>query len=331
MRKFIEIGSINDFYERVIFGYVVYDIETKEIKYYTYFDKYDIYTPNTLHEFDPDNKDPNYYVNDHDFFGRYKREKIFPILPDELIEEVNLAMEPHLKFNKENNLPTKYLEENQKYLSMDYAMDIVDFLHRDIEDLLSAYYDSAKNSINFFATKFDYANLTDEGKDELKHACRHEVGHMKVTNNKLDEVNNKLFIQTGFNHNTRNVHPIKTDDGNVVYLLGETDPNRYYELEYALEEFANDFDCLLTFKGDYQGVYPTLGSKLNNLFKGQLLNLRYTSTVADLIAYLQEIIPSERKAFELFCTLYDSICKSTRKEAVPKALALIADYEKKLK
>lgn len=331
MRKFIEIGDIYDGYERVTFGYIVYDIETKEIKYYTFFDKSDIYTPDTLHEYDPNNRDPNYYVNDHDFFGRSKREKVFPNLPEELVSEVKSAIEPHRNFNKDNNLPTEYLDENQKYLVIDYVMDLETMIHKDLDVLSSAYYSSIRNSINFFASKYDYANLPDDLKEELKYTCRHEVGHMKATDIKLDDVNNKLLIQTGFNHNARNVHPIKTDDGNVVYHLGNNDPNRYHELEYGLEEFANDFDCLLTFKGDYKGVYPTLGGRLNNLFKGNLLNLRYTVTVADLIDYLREIIPSEDMAYELFCNLYDSLFQERKKEAVPKVIALIADYEKKMK
>lgn len=331
MRKFIEIGSINDFYERITFGYIVYDIETKEIKYYTYFDKFDIYTPDTLHEFDPDNNDPNYYVNEHDFFGRYKREKVFPSLPEELVDEINASFEPHRQFNKGNNLPTEYLDENQKYFAIDYAMDLSSFLHRDIEDLLTACYNSENNSINLYATKFDYANLTDELKMELKYACRHEVGHMKATNNILDEKRNKLFIQSGFHHNSRRVSPIKTDDGDIVYRLGSNYQNRYHELEYALEEVANDFDCSLVFKGDYKGVYPTIGDRLNNLFQGQLLNLRYTATVADLITYLQEIIPNEEMAFRLFCDLFDSLFEEDRKEATEKVLTTIDKYEKKLK
>ncbi|MCX4365173.1 MAG: hypothetical protein OSJ70_05310 [Bacilli bacterium] len=330
MKKFIELGNIFDFYENTIFGYIVYDIESKEVKYYSFFNKEDIYTPGVLHEFDPFNKDPNYYVNDHDFFGRKKRTTISPSLPEELVEYINSAILLHRSFNKNNNLPTEYLDENKKYISIDYNMSFGSFLDRSLELLSSAFYNAGDNSINFHVSKQDWSSLPKEIKDKLKYVARHEVGHMKVTNYTLDESNSKLLVQTGFNHDSMDVKLFKTDDGDAVYVLGEIDYNKDKEIEIGLEEIANDFDCLVASNGDFPVSYTEIGRDLNRLFGGKLLEFRYNATVDDLVAYLREIIPSEDMAYELLDTLTHVIYIDEREKYEQKALSMMKTYEKEL-
>ena len=331
MRKFIEIGNIFDFYENTIFGYIVYDMETKEIKYYSYFNKEDIYTPDTLHEFDPFNKDPKYYVNDHDFFGRYKREDVSSSLPNEVIEYVNSAIKLHRAFNNENNFSTEHLDANAKYLSIDYKMNFENFFHRNLSVLTSTNYSSLENSINFSVSKFDWDSLPETVRKAIWHIAKHEVGHMKVTSHKLDADNNVLRINTGFSHNIMAVRPIKTDDGCIVYAHGETYFNKNFDIEYALEEIMCDYDSLLASNGDFVGNYPTIGKELNNLFNGKLLSMRYTASINDIVAYLKEIISSEDMAYELLGVLAESLVHEGRETNVEKAKALINRYEQKLR
>lgn len=331
MKKFIELGNIFDFYEQTIFGYIVYDVETKEIKYYSYYNKDDIYTPDTLHEYDPFNKDPNYYVNNHDFFGRSIRETISPNLPDEVIEYVKKGIELHRVFNKENNYPTEFLDENEKYLAINYSMDLETFLHRTLTVLTATNYFSLDNSINFRTSKFDWGTIPEDVKKGLWHIAKHEVGHMKVTRYKLDEVNNTLCIKTGFSHNIMDVKPIITDDGGMVYTHGETFINKDIDISCALEEIICDYDSLLASRGDFDGNYPKIGEDLNRLFNGQLLGMRYTASINDLVAYLKDIIPSEDMAYELFNYLYEALNRDVSEKYVEKAKSLINRYEQSAK
>lgn len=335
-RRFIVIKEFHDVYDDVTFGYEVYDFDTKEIKYFAFYTSEDIYTPGILHEFDPTNKEKDYFLNEHFIFGGFNRTNT-PLLPDEIVSSVNDSILLHRKYNEDNNYSSENLDSNALFLAINYEGDIHSLLNAGAREASTASYNSFNNIIGFYIDKLNWKNVSDEYKKKAPECTLHEVGHMEATSRVLDTSDNILYLKTGFSHYAIGLTPILADDGSIIYDKDSIMAEKNFEIGKSLEEVANEYKCSLLTNGKYSCTYPNLGSKLNTIFKDNLLNFRYNASLNDVISYLVEIIPNEDLALELLNTIKESIkivspsLIEEREKKVQKALSLVNIYEAKIK
>lgn len=327
-KKYIALKEYKDAADDEIFGYQALDYDTKEIKYFSFYTKEDVYTPNILHEFDPSIQDPDYFINDHFIFGGFIRTNT-SILPDELVKSVKDNITLNQKYNEANNRDSKNLLDNSSYLAINYIGDYTTLLHGCIEDFTTASYESITNQIGFFVDSLNWKYLDENIKRIILNASLHEVGHMEATSKVLDSNNNTLYIYTGFSHNAIRLKPIATEDG-VLYNTIDEIFNKFKYNEKALEEVANEYRCLLMTKNSYECVYPKLGEKLNTLLNNKLLDFRYNASIEDVITYLRVIDSSEDMAIELLDSIEDSLHDTNNIDKSNKVLTLIEKYQAKL-
>lgn len=332
-KRFVVLREFREVYEDDIFGFEVFDFDTKEIKYFTYYNKEDIYTPNLLHEFDPTDKKNVDFLEDHFVLGGFRRTNI-DLLPTELVEAVEKSKKLHRDFNIKNNLGVERIDFNEPYLAVNYVADLQETIHQELYTICRAVYNSSNNSIGFYVNKLGWEKNTQEIREFIASRALHEVGHMEATFKELDEKNRILNCCTGFSHNEIKLKGIPTEDGNIVYDLDEIIVKKDYAVSNALEEIANEYRCIQITDGNYKCTYPNIGEDLNNLFRGNLLNFRYNATINDIVAYLKEIVPSEDLAIEFLNSIaeavYSSFEEEQGREKKGKILGLMSFYEASL-
>lgn len=336
-RRFIVIREFNDVYDDdITFGYEVYDFDTKEIKYFSFYTSEDIYTPGILHEFDPKNKENNYFLNEHFIFGGFNRTNT-SLLPDEIVSSVNDSILLQRKYNNDNSYSSENLDSNALFLAINYKGDIHTLLHGGASGVSTASYNSFDNTIGFYIDKLNWQRVSDEDKKKIPEYTLHEVGHMEATSRVLDTKSNILYLKTGFSHYEIGLTPIVADDGSIIYDTDRIMEVKNFDIGKSLEEIANEYRCCLLTNGKYSCTYPNLGGKLNTIFKDNLLDFRYNASLNDIISYLVEIVPSEDLALELLNTIKESVkvvspsLKEEREKKVQKALSLMNIYETKIK
>lgn len=336
-RRFIVIRDFNDVYDDdITFGYEVYDLDTKEIKYFSFYTNEDIYTPGILHEFDPMNKKQDYFLNEHFIFGGFNRTNT-PLLPDEIVSSVYDSILLHRKYNEDNNYSSENLDSNALFLVINYEGDIHTLLHGGLSRVSTASYNSFNNTIGFYIDKLNWQNISDDVKKKISGCALHEVGHMEATSRVLDTKSNVLYLKTGFSHHAIGLTPILADDGSIIYDTDSIMAVKNFDIGKSLEEIANEYKCSLLTNGKYSCTYPNLGNKLNTIFKDNLLNFRYNASINDVISYLVEIVPNEDLALELLNTIKESVkvvspsLIEEREKKVQKALSLMNIYEAKIK
>lgn len=322
MSKIIQINELYDKYHRINFSYVGIDLETKEIKYYAHYNSKREYYGNLLFEFDPSNLDNESPISWHMHHCTFKRTSLSDKLPDELVELSICFINKHKEYNINNNYPIQNIDENLINLSLQYRSNFSLFGGTGF----SAIYIPVDNIIGLTIDKTNWDSLSYDIRDSYINSLIHEIGHMKVSNWKLDETTNILSVKTGFYWNEVELNPIMLENGDIFYKIAKTPKERKNYNQEALEEIMNDFDCSLAFSS-FNGKYPKLGKRLNDLCDEKLTYARYGIGIEELYTGLQKIIDSRDLVDELLEYISDSIYGYDTEMSGKKALQLIKKYE----
>lgn len=322
MSKIIQIDNLYDKYHKIDFGYVGIDLETKEIKYYSPYNSKQEYCVNSLYEFDPSNLDGKSSVSWHMYHCTYKRPSLSDELPEELVRLTKNFINHHKEYNLNNNYPIQNIDENVINLSLQHRSNFSLFGGAEF----SAIYIPVENIIGLATDKTKWDSLSDDKRDGFKNSLIHEIGHMKVSNCKLDETTNILSVRTGFYWSEIELKPIMLENGDIFYRIIKVPEEWKNCNQKALEEIINDFDCSLAFSS-FNGKYPKLGKRLNDLCNQKLTYARYGAGIEELYAGLQKIIDSRDLVDELLEYIGDSIYGYDTEISENKALQLIKRYE----
>lgn len=316
MSKIIQIDYLYDNYHEMNFGYIGIDLDTKEIKYYSYYNLKQEYNEKTVYEFDPNNLEVGSKISRHMYHCNHKS-SLAETLPSELKQLVKKIINQHKQYNINNNYPIEYIDKNLINLSIEYRSNFSLF-----GDLgFSATYVPVENTIGLAIDKSKWENLSNDEKCNIIH----EVGHMKASSYRLDEVNNILIVKTGFYLSKVELEPINLENGDIFYRIISV-PKRLENCnERALEEMINDLDCSLAFSS-FNGNYPKLGKKLNDLCDQKLTYARYDIGIEEIYTCLQKIIDSKDLADELLEYVGDSIYGYDPEISENKASQLIKRY-----
>ena len=322
MSKIIQIKELYDNYHCMYFGYVGIDLETKEIKYYSFYNANQEYNKNSLYEFNPNNIETGSYIGWHMYHCSYKRPSLSDKLPNELVQLVPLFISQHKEYNINNNYPVQNIDQNSTNLSIQYRSNFSLFG----DSGFAAIYIPVENIIGLTTDKTRWNTLSSDEKEDSKNSLIHEIGHMKVSNCKLDEENNILYVKTGFYWSTIQLEPIILENGDIFYKIVKV-PEKWQNCnEKALEEIINDLDCSLAFNS-FKGSYPKLGTKLNDLCDKKLTFARYDIGIEQFYISLKKIINSQDLASELLEHIGDSVYGYDPEDSEKKALQLIKKYE----
>lgn len=319
MSKIIQINKLYDNYHEMYFGYIGMDLETKELKYYSHYDLKQKYNINSLYEFDPNNLEIDSYISWHMYHCKNKH-CLSEKLPDEFDQLVKSLIEKHRQYNISNNYQVQYIDQNSTNLSIKYQSNFS--LFGDLE--FSATYTPVENVIGLAIDKSKWNNLLNDDKNSLIH----EIGHMKASSYKLDEKNNILIVKEGFYISKIELQPITLENGDIFYEIINVPKRKENYAQRAIEEIVNDLDCSLAFN-TFNGTYPKLGKRLNDLCDRILIRARYDIGVEQLYISLQKIIDSYDLVEELLEHIGDSIYGYDPEISESKALKLIKKYEDK--
>lgn len=319
MSKIIQIDELYDNYHEMSFGYIGIVLETKEIKYYSYYNLNQEYSCENLYEFDPNNLEIGSKISWHMYHCNHKS-SLVEKMPSELEPLVKKIINQHKQYNINNNYPIENIDKNSTNLSIQYQSNFSLF-----GDLgFSATYIPVKNIIGLAIDKSEWKNLSNDEKGNIIH----EVGHMKASSYRIDEVNNILIVKTGFYLSKIELEPINLENGDIFYRIISV-PKRWENYnERALEEIINDLDCSLAFSS-FNGNYPKFGKRLNDLCDKKITYARYNIGIEEIYMDLQEIIDSRDLVDELLEYVGDSIYGHDPELSENKALQLIKQYEKK--
>ena len=302
MSKIIQISKLYDNYNEMIFGYVGIDIESKKIRYYSYYNSNNEYTPNTLYEYNPTELNTDSIINWHMYHCDYKRPEISQELPKNLTNLIHSYINKHMIYNLNHNYTIENINNNKKNLSIQYEHTF-SLLS---DPSFSACYVPVENIILLTTDETEWKELSPKEKKDFKNILIHEIGHMKASYWTVDDINNVLYVKTGFYHTQSELEPIVMETGDIFYKMITT-PNKWeHQVERALEEIINDLDCSYAFPKFY-GVYPQFGEKLNELCDRKLTYARYNNGLEQLFIHLQSIINSKDLAIELLENIKDSI------------------------
>ena len=289
MKYIIQVGTLNDGYCDMEFGYVGRDLETRKLHYYVMFDKQGNYSPHCLKEINIHdiNQESNSvrlmcYLS-HSNYKRYEEES--SKLPEDILSLIPEMINKHLAHNEENGLPTEFITNNLATLSVKYADNISAFG----DSKFAGKYDALSNIIGIPISKYEWDNYNDYKKKDVEDTLFHEVGHFKTSVCKLDIENKQLNVRIGFYNSIVDVDPIVLANGDVFLKINEG--NRVDDSKgRILEEVINEFDCRQIRPGFNQS-YPKVGHILNQLCDGRLLKARYYDDgIEELYESLSKII-----------------------------------------
>lgn len=322
MSKIIQINKLYDYNLDMCFGVIGMDLETREIKYYSYYNENGEYDPNGLYEFHLDQLKENSIIKKHLQDSNYKKQDLFDRVPTSIANLTIDLLDQHQKYNLKYHYPMDYLNQNSKNLSLRYITS-----WSAIERVQPhAFYLPVENEIVLITTRmiFDQEEI-ENTTIKIKNSLLHEIGHLKVADCTLNEEKNIFHVKTGFDEHDVKVQPVVLDNHDLFYITTcVCDAKNNYGK--ALEEIINDYDCSLV-DPLYFGTYPKLGERLDRLCGNTLLLSRYTKGVDFLYDHLQQIIPSNYLASELLEHIGNSVCGDDPKASENKAMQLIKKYE----
>ncbi|MDE6284372.1 MAG: hypothetical protein K2M17_01325 [Bacilli bacterium] len=317
MSKIIQIDTLYDIYHCIYFGYVGIDLETGKVRYFKNFSNDGKYFSDKLWEFDMSKASADPLLFTHLQYCNYYRLNYVNVLPLELKQQANILINRHASFNIENGLPTTYLDFNSQNLSIRYRKS------------RAPSYDYLENTIFLNTCKDRWKKMPDNLKKQAISSLIHELGHMKVRRYKLDEINNKLYLGTGFRNIEIDLSPTYLENGDIFYKSTIKEAELEKDLsERTLEEITNDLECSLAFP-EFVGRYPKFGERLNKLCDNRILVARYYNGLEEYYNSLYEIINSKDLATELLESMRDSIYGDDTYHSEKRAYQLIKKYEEK--
>lgn len=319
MKKIIEVRKLYDSINHIEFGCIGIEEDSNKIRYFSHYNDLGEYNLNFLYEFNiasPKLKILEYHLANCTIKDSYLNEN----LPKDLLNIIQDAFKKYKCYNKKVNLPNTFLFKNQLFMIVENEINLENNNRQ-----CNAQYNPYSNSLFFKLEKWQ--ELTDREKEQMENTILHEIGHLKVTQKTLKS--NNLYVQCGFNTDEIKLQPILLSNGDVFYKP-QKGKNEIYKPEIIIEEIINDFDCSKV-STNFQGNYPSFGSRINNLCDNELQIARYTNGMSVLTSHLLSIIKSKDLLEELLGTLYASVYsydKWDRQTQEERADQLLLKYEK---
>lgn len=312
MSQIFKLDSLIDTYSGYFFGYSGFDLETHEIRYFSFY-KNGI-KQSQLFEFSLD--DLGIIFNRSVSFNKLQRESfsadlplVLRLLKEKLIAKIKT-------FNIATHLPTALLEENKKFLSLRYDSYFANYYSVYKKEILNngCYY-AQTNQIDLYCNQIIWQDLTLKEKYCVSCALLHELCHMEAATCFIKQ--NILFIRSGFSSYKIPLKLIQEVDGDFLYEYNTPNPNNR---ESILEEIINEFKCSLI-TPNYIKSYPDYGNVLNELCDNTLLKARYTNGIETYYERMTSILPNQFLAEELLDSIDD--------ENLDNANKLILEYQQK--
>lgn len=317
MSKIIQVSDLYDNYHEINFGHGGIDLETGKMRYYSYYDSRQKFNIHSLYEFDLNNIDEDSFINWHMRHCKIKHTSSKK-LPKKLEILVKDLINQHRQYNVINNYPVEYIDKNSANLLIEYQNNFS--LFKDFE--FCATYTPVENVIGLATAESKWSDLSNEDKMSLIH----EIGHMKASSYSLDDGNNTLIVKEGFYISKIQLEPVLLENGDTFYKFIRAPKRGENYIGRALEEIINDLDCSLAFSL-FNGNYPKLGKRLNDLCDKKLTYDRYSGGIEEVYTGLQKIIDSRDLADELLENIGNSIYGYYPEESENRALQLIKKYE----
>ncbi len=128
MKYIIQIGTLNDYYCDIDFGYIGRDLKTGELHYYAMLDNQGNYSPYCLTEFNinaiKQGKNREWLIC-HLSHSNYKGNKEKDSkLPEDILSLIPEMINKHLAYNEENGFPTEFITNNLANLSIEYGNNV---------------------------------------------------------------------------------------------------------------------------------------------------------------------------------------------------------------
>lgn len=231
----------------------------------------------------------------------------------------------------------KYLENNALYGFSNLA------LQRNLQNLYvkcsecdlqesSASYEAFHNIINIKMPRkyLKVSNINLELGLIFRQIIAHEIGHLSVSEIKLDDARGDVIISTGFLQAKIPIsESLKTIDGNEYYRLDNSKEIKENDGR-GLEELYN---ALETDKVTNNAISPNFAHRLDRVTEGKLHSARQNHSLEEYYGIMQSIIPSYDRAQLLLIGLkcYYEAINGTDKELINHLNnmieQLIDDYE----
>lgn len=313
MSKILWISDLIDSKSNIKFGYAGIDLETKNIRYFTFYKNGVIYQ-NQLWEIDynklikivPEVCDGYPKIN---FFSEE--------LPKEILSLKKKLLNQHKLFNEQNNLPIEWLNINDSNLSFKYKTKPYSSYSPKYYAINRGAYEGTQNHITLYMHKDIWSSLSLNDKIKFNGLLLHELGHLKATTYSIK--NNNFSYKCGLSEFKIPSKIISISNKDDFYLY----PNLIsYDNSNArlMEEMINDLECKLI-NPKYEIWYP-YGNILNDLCDSKLISARYTINGMDTFyEEMESIIPKENLANELLALIDNSEDEDAKK--------LILDYQNK--
>ena len=271
------------------------DMESGEIKYYTFLDNDCRYNEDNFHLIDF-NSMPNCMLKS--WLGNFKRFNNRENLPDYLKDVLDEYLKKHRDYNLKNGFPVDALDFNFPHLETKYCnipdARLVFVCHGD--------YCSPENSIELISNG-NIKGIAKHQRDIEKNVLFHELGHLKVTRTMLDKETQKLNYSVGFAKFACELIPICMVGDDLIYIGKKRIENGHLN---ALEETFNDYECSLA-NENYSFIYPLYAPILMDLSNGTFLKARNENDSEEYFKVMMRIINDENMARKTLEMMYHGL------------------------
>ena len=248
-------------------------------------------------------------------------------LPNELNILLESNINKHKRLNIDHHYPIKFLDHNSESLKLKFGF--CEKLQNSIN--YDGIYIPLKNMIELSVSDYLWTTYSNEQKKNISHVLLKEIGHIKVTDKKIDYNKNNIYIKIGFCEYKILCTSEVVNENKVLYHPYSIKPYSDIELAHAFEEIFNDYECHLI-DSSYHTRYQYIMEKLIQLAGEKVLSFRYKKLGLDkLYKHINSILGNEKDTYDLFClikNLYQTSEYDYLRES-EKVLKYINYYNKK--
>ena len=244
-------------------------------------------------------------------------------LPHELVNLIPKLVKSHIDYNTRMGYPTDIALHNIKTLKIQYETGRNMYGEPDF----IGQYTSVNNIMSLAISADEWKQMSPKKRNYAVSVLLHELGHMKISTAKFNEVDNELTIQIGFSKQVIKVQPISTqEEDTFLKWQSRRDTKVAFSGEYILEEIFNDLECGEIDPNFTPSLHPQFGLLLDKISDGKLRIARYTIGIEEYYRSLCAVIPSREKANELLSAMYNTVFGHDCKKAKKRALQLLSEY-----
>ncbi len=236
------------------------------------------------------------------YFYIESKGKIIPVSEEvkhKIISEFESSKVPTVLKEFIENTGKKYLKNNSNYGFSSSTMQSnlqnlhVEYKECDLQKSLASY-EAFSNTISIRLPRGYLEKMSIYWKSNLilLQIIAHEIGHLSVSEIKLDNTGNVIIVAIGFLQAKIPIsESFKTIDGNDYYRL---DNSKKFENEgRGLEEL---FNALKVDEITNSATSPNFAHRLNRITEGKLHNARQNHSLEDYYEVMESIMPSYDKA-----------------------------------